>query len=170
MAVFIAMFRVFVLLQPDLLGTHSQTPPQVLVITLPAVFLFFAAVDSAAYYGRHSHLHHAETEAKVIFSTKAAVILFDGLFMVGSLVDFVIVAAANEGTNVREAVHFGTVVDARASRTFSHIVFVITGASMYALLPDMLVCSAHLTFAAITLFLLHSGRGPARQSLEIYAK
>jgi hypothetical protein len=85
MAVFIAVFKVFVLLQLELLCTHSYTPPKAFVIALVVVFLFHATQDAAASYDRHSHLRHTKTDVKVIFSTEAAMILFDILFAIGSL-------------------------------------------------------------------------------------
>jgi hypothetical protein len=88
-------------------------------------------------------------------------ILFNVLFAVKFLVYFVIVAVANEGTNIRRVVHFVIVVAALASMMSSHVVFVII---------DMLVYSAHVTSAAVTLFLLHSGGGPGYQSLEYSPK
>jgi hypothetical protein len=171
MAVFIAVFRLFVLFELELLPTHSQTPPKQLVIGLAVVFAFYAEIDAQASYERHSHLQHAENEVKLIFKTELAVILFDVVFSVGSVVYFFIAAIANEGANPRRVVYFGIVVAAIAITTFtSHVVFTITGLFMYTLLPDMLVCSSHITFAAITLFLLHSGGGPSYKSLELQAK
>jgi hypothetical protein len=171
MAVFIAVFRLFVILGLELIRTHSQTPPRTLVAALAVVFAFYATLDAAASYDRHSHLQHAENEVKVIFKTEAARVLFDIVFAVGSVGYFVVAAVANEGANLRRVIYFGIVVAAIASTTFiSHVVFLATGAFMYTLLPDMLVCSTHVTFAAITLFLLHSAGGPAYKSLETQAK
>jgi hypothetical protein len=37
---------------------------------------------------------------------------------------------------------------------------------MYSLLPEMLTSAAHVTFASIALFLLHSGGGREYQAIE----
>jgi hypothetical protein len=171
MAVFTAVFRLFLLLQCELVRTHSQTPPKSLTIILAIFFGFYAAVDAAASYDRHAHVFHSEGEVKVLFQTELANIVFSTLFAVGAIVYFVLGVIGNEGANLRRVVFLGISIAAVASATLaSRVFFPITGQYMYSLLPEMLSSATHVTFASIALFLLHSGGGREYKTIPDQAK
>jgi hypothetical protein len=167
MAVFIAVFRLFLVLQCELIRSHSQTPPKILVIILSIFFGFYATVDAAASYDRHSHVLHAEGEVKLLFQTELALIAFNVVYAIGAVGYFIVAAIANEGANLRRVIFLGfSVLAVVASTIIGKVVFPITGYGMYLLLPEMLTSAAHITFASIALFLLHSGGGREYKVIE----
>jgi hypothetical protein len=171
MAVFTAVFRLFLVIQCELVRTHSQTPAKVLVIVLCIFFGFYATVDAAASYDRNAHVLHAQSPVKGLFQTEVAAIAFNILYAIGAVAYFIVSAIANEGANLRRVVFLGVSIFAVVlSTVVPKVVFPITGAYMYSLLPEMLASWTHVTFASIALFLLHSGGGREYKSIADQAK
>jgi hypothetical protein len=170
-AVFVAVFRLFLVLQCELIRTHSQTPPRILIIVLAIFFGFYATIDAAAAYDRHAHVLHADGEVRVLFHTEVANIVFSIIFTVGVVAYFVVGAIGNEGVNIRRSVFLGISIAAVAAATaVSKVFFPITGKHMYSLLPQLLSSATHVTFASIALFLLHSGGGREYKTIPDQAK
>jgi hypothetical protein len=84
---------------------------------------------------------------------------------------FIVAAIKNEGTNVRRLIFLGIAVFSIIGVTLvTQVCAVLANKYMCTLIPEMSCSSTHVTFAAIALFLLHSGGGPEYKSIPDQAK
>jgi hypothetical protein len=161
LAVFSAVFRLFLLLELEMLRAHSTAPKTVFVVILALFFGFYATVDAAAGYDRQTHVLQAEGEVPVVLQTETALIALDGFYVAVSVIYLIVAAIQNDGINVRRLWFFGFAVIATGGVTLlTQVCFVLLNKYMYSVLSSMLFCSIHITVASMAIFLLHSGGGP----------
>jgi hypothetical protein len=171
MAVFEAVFRLFLIAQLELLRTHSTAPPTIFLVVLGVFFAFFATVQAAATYDREAHVVQAQKDVALVFQTEYALIVLDVLFTLGSIAYLIVAAISNEGVNPRRVALVGvSLVGIILSLLISEVYFVLTNTKLYTTVPSLLVSSTHVTFAAIALFLLHSGGGRQYDAIAEQAK
>jgi hypothetical protein len=157
-AAFHAVYRLFLVVQLELLRTHAAAPVARMTIMLAALFAAYAAVEAAASYDRESHIAAARSEIAVVFWTEQVLMGFDLVFVACSLVYVIVAALSNEGLNPRRLALIGlSVLAVSVTIVLCHIYFVLTNTFMYRHLPSLLVLSVHTAFASTNLFLMHSG-------------
>jgi hypothetical protein len=161
LAVFTAVFRLFLLLELEMLRAHAAAPKTLLVVLLAIFFAFYATVDAAAGYDRQTHVLQAEAEVPVVLQTETALLALDGSYVAVSLIYLIVAAVQNDGVNVRRLWFFGFAVIATGGVTLlTQVCFLLLNKYMYSVLSSMLFCSIHITVASMAIFLLHSGGGP----------
>jgi hypothetical protein len=161
LAVFTAVFRLFLLLELEMLRAHSTAPKTILVVILAIFFGFYATVDAAAGYDRQTQVLQAESEVPIVLQTETALIAIDSFYVVVSLIYLIVAAIQNDGINSRRVWFFAFAVVATGGITIlTQVVFVLFNKYLYSVLSSMLFCSVHITVASMAIFLLHSGGGP----------
>jgi hypothetical protein len=171
MSVFQAVFRVFLIAQLELLRSHATSPPTIFLVILGVVFAFYATVQAAATYDRQAHVLQSQREQLIVLQTELALMILDGIFALGSIIYLIIAAVANEGANPRRVCLIGvSLLGIVCSVLVSEVFFVLTGKKMYTTVPSLLTSSTHVTFAAIGLFLLHTGGGRQYDAIADQAK
>jgi hypothetical protein len=171
MAVFQAVFRVFLIAELELLRSHSSAPPPAFLVVLGVFFAFYATVQAAATYDREAHVVQAQRDVAVVFQTESALIVLDLLFATAAVMYLIVAAAANEGVNPRRVALIGvSLVGVVLSILISEVWFVLANRSLYTTMPSLLVSSTHISFASIVLFMLHSGGGRPYDAIAEQAK
>jgi hypothetical protein len=103
----------------------------------------------------------SESETAVILQTEIVLMIFDGVYVVCSVLYLILAALQNDGVNSRRLGFFSFAALATSAVTIlTQIVFVVLNKYMYSVMPSMLFCSIHITVASMCLFLLHCGGGP----------
>jgi hypothetical protein len=167
MAVFEAIFRVFLITELELLRSHSTSPKAIFLVVLGVLFAFYAAVQAAAAYDRKALVFQAQHEVHMVLQTELALIVLDVLFSIASLVYLIVATISNEGVNPRRTALIGTsLIGIVIAILISDVFCVLTGTKMYSNMPSLLTSSASVTFAAITIFLLHTGGGRGYDSIQ----
>jgi hypothetical protein len=160
MSVFQSIYRLFLFTELELLRSHINSPPTSFLIILGVFFAFYATVQAAAYYDRETLLVQAQREVPMIFQTEIALMIFDGIFALISLIYFVVAVVSNEGANPRRLCLIGISLFAiLMAIMIAEVYFVLVNKCLYTTIPGLLVSSTHVMFAAISLFLLHTGGG-----------
>jgi hypothetical protein len=77
MAVFIGVFRLFMILGLEMLRSRSTSPPNFLTISLGILIGLYATVEAAASYDRETHIMQSEWEAPVILQTESWLMRLD---------------------------------------------------------------------------------------------
>jgi hypothetical protein len=171
MSVFQAVFRVFLFAQLELLRSHTTSPPTIFLVILGVVFAFYATVQAAATYDRQAHVLQSQRDQLIVLQTELALMILDGIFALASIAYLVVAAVANEGANPRRVALIGvSLIGIVGAVLVSEVFFVLTGKNMYTTVPSLLTSSTHVTFAAIALFLLHTGGGRQYDAIPDQAK
>jgi hypothetical protein len=166
MALFTAVYRMFLLIELELLRSRSASPNAVFLIVLGMFFCFYATVDAVAMFDRQSQLMCAEAEGPVVFPTETMVMWTHAAYVGVSLLYLLVAVAMNDAATVRRLWFFGlSVVVTGAVTVVTQIVFVVQNWFMYSVVPTMAFASVHVMFAAMTVFLLHSGGEPEYKDL-----
>jgi hypothetical protein len=166
MAMFIALYRMFLLVELELLRTRQTAPNTLLLILLGMFFCFYATVDAAALFDRRVQVAQAEAEWPIVLQTETVLIWVHAAYLPISVIYLIVAAIGNDFTSPRRLVFFGGSVLATGLVTgVTQVLFVVNQWFMYSLVPSMLFASVHVTFAAMTLFLMHLGGGPEYKNL-----
>jgi hypothetical protein len=166
-SVFTAVFRLFLVLELEMLRARSSVPKPIVTILFGIFFVFYATVDAAASYDRQAHISQSESEVPVILQTETALMIFDAMYVVFSTVYLVLAVIQNDGVNSRRIGFFSFAVLTTSGVTvLTHIVFVILNTRMYSVMPPILFCSIHITVASMCIFLLHYGGGPEYREMN----
>jgi hypothetical protein len=167
MALFLAIYKMFLVLEMEMLRSHTTAPKTILVVILGVIFAFYATVDAAASYDRCVHVSNSEIESKVVLQTEVARAILDGVYSLAIIIYFIVAALGNDGINARRLGYFGFSVFATACvLLFSDGFCVFANLWMYTAKPSLFAQSIIATLAALTLFLLHSGGGPEYVGLD----
>jgi hypothetical protein len=167
MAIFAAIFRMFLILELEMLRSHSTAPKSTLTIILAVIFAFIATVDAAANYDRQSHITHTISSDHIVLQTEWARAALHLIYAVAVSVYLVLAICGNDGINARRLWYFGfSVVCILLVTLFTDVYCVVSGLWMYTFRPSLLSASTIATFAGMTLFMLHSGGLPAYVGLD----
>jgi hypothetical protein len=167
MSVFTAAFRLFLILELEMLRGKSTAPATLLIILFGIFFGFYATVDAAASYDRATHVIQSESETAVVLQTETALMIFDSVYIVCSVVYLILAVLQNDGVNSRRIGFFSfAVLTTSAVTILTHVVFVVLNKYMYSVMPSMLFSSIHITVASMCIFLLHCGGGPEYKEMD----
>ena len=158
MAIFTNIYKVFVIIQLELLRSHITRPNTTYTIILAAIFGLVATVETAATYDRADLISTAQSENFIILTTEKAMIAFNLLYAIGIVAFYVFTVIQNAGSNPRRIEFFGVVVVTTSlAMLYSGVFCPISGTYMYTIRPSLLYISVCITNAAFSLFLLHPG-------------
>jgi hypothetical protein len=167
LAIFIAIYRMFLILELEMLRSHSTRPKTVLVAVLAIIFAFYATVDAAAGYDRQTHIANSEIETATVLQTEIARACLHSVYSIIALVYLIIAGVSNDGLNTRRLFFFGfSVISTVFVTLLSDVCLLFTNVWMYSVKPSLLATSIMTTLAALTLFLLHTGGGPEYVGLD----
>jgi uncharacterized membrane protein len=167
MAVFTACYRLFILIQLELLRSHNSSVKTWVTVVLGIVFGLYATVDAAASYDRATHVASSEVIVPIVLQTEYALMACHAVYLLASVIHVVIAIIQNAGANTRRIVFFGISLAVTGVVTgICQIYFVLVNKNMYSVVPQMLLSSVHVTLAAITLFLLHSSSGAEYRPMD----
>jgi hypothetical protein len=167
MALFLGLYKMFLVLEMEILRSHKPRPQTGFVVLVGAAFAIYAAVDSSASYNRQVHLDSSEVQALTILQTD---ILAGCLHCVYSVIILIYTVAAfleNDGANTIRLGYFAfSVVLTVILSLFSGVFCVYANFWMYTVKPPLLMKSILETLTALTLFLLHTGGDPEYEGLD----
>jgi hypothetical protein len=167
MSVFTATFRLFLMVELEMLRTRTVAPKSILTILFGIFFAFHATVDATASYDRQTHLIQSEFEVSIILQTEIARMIFDAVYVIFSTLYLVIAIIQNDGAHTRRIAFFSFAVLVTSFLTvLTHIVFVMLNKYMYSVMSAMLFCSTHITIASMCIFMLHCGGGPEYKEMN----
>jgi hypothetical protein len=160
MGLFTVAFRVFVILEMDMLRAKSSIPNLWVAFFGTTLLSFYATVDSVASYDRRLFVLASAFPRAKISQIEIVRMILDSAYVVFSMLFLVVVAVANDGFNMRRVAFFGfAVILSNAATVVAHVWFVVLNFRMFTPVPDLLFDSVHVCLAGMTVFMLHSGRG-----------
>jgi hypothetical protein len=167
LALFLATYKMFLVLELEMLRSHSPKPATVYIAVIGVAFAFYATADSAASYDRQAHLEGAETETAVVLQTEALVAMMHCVYSVIVLTYAVTAFVLNDGLNPRRVAYFGaSAVVTVIVLLFTRVLCVYANFWLYSVKPPLLEQATTATFAAMSLFLMHTGGGPEYVGLD----
>jgi hypothetical protein len=166
LATFVALFRMFCLLQLEVIRARSSAPNVGVVVILAVFFCCYATVDAAASFDRAMLFADAETETSVVLPTETLVINFDWGFtaIFGSW--FLLALIHSQGFAGKRLWVVTVLASAGiAAAAFAHGFCLQTGTFAYTLLPSMVHATVHMLGAGFVIFFLHGGEGSRYASI-----
>jgi hypothetical protein len=149
LGIFIALLRMFMVLELEMLRSHSSTPPKALVAVLAVFFGLYAVADIAATYDRQCHVFQSQTIVLVVFHSEVVVMRLDAFYLVASAVYWIVAWTQHGPANRQRVTFFGIVLVISGIATFvTQIVFVLINLCLYSVVPMMVMLSAHVVVAA----------------------
>jgi hypothetical protein len=166
MALFSAVFRKFLIVELEILrGRHSRPAPP-LVVVLALAFGFYATLDAAASYDRRLHIKQSDTDAPVVLSSEWALLFTHLAYHCAAGILGCSATKRSDPMNARRVMFVaGCVLATGISTLITEGWCVLTNTHMYSAVLPLLQHSMMATFAAMTLFLFHSGREYQYQNL-----
>jgi hypothetical protein len=161
MALFTATYKMFLILELEMLRSHSAAPRQFVVAILAVLFAVYATVDAAAGYDRQAHITNSEIEVPIRLETEITRSILHGIFAAIALIYLLAAVLRNDGVNARRVFFFGfSVVATVLMSLITDVGFLYANIWMYSIRPLLLSNSLTVTLTSLTLFLLHTGGGP----------
>jgi hypothetical protein len=166
MALFNAVFRMFIIVELELLRGGYSKPAPILVVVLAVVFGFYATLDAAASYDRRMHIKQSDTDAPVVLSTEWALLLAHLSYHCAAGIVVCSATKVSDGTSTRRLMYIaGCLVGTGISTLMTEGWCVLTNTQMYSVVLPLLQHSMMGTFAAMTLFLFRTGGDRQYQNL-----
>jgi hypothetical protein len=167
MAVFLAVFRMFIIVQLELLRGHTSAPRPMLMILFGTFFGFYATIDSAAAFEREMHIFRSQLQVPIILSTEISRIYMDTGFVIVAFVYLVLAGVMCDRINFRRFIFIGLLTVTAGSVTIvTQVWFVLKSIAMYSMAPGIFFASVHMSLAAAALFLLHLDDGKKYEGLK----
>jgi hypothetical protein len=167
LSLFVAVFRLFLVLELEMLRGRKHAPGILLTVFLALFFAFYATIDAAAAYDRKCHILQSDGAIAVVLQTESALMVLDGVYVAFSLLYLLMAGFSNNGNNPRRLLFFALAVVATGGITvFSHVYAVWADMVAFSVLPQMLFTSVHVTFAAMAIFMLHTSAGEEYEDIN----
>jgi hypothetical protein len=166
-AIFLAIYKMFLILELEMLRSRNPKPKTAVVICLGIAFAVYATVDAAAGYDRECHIDTAEVESPIVLQTEIALGCLHALYSVCVLIYAVVAVVGNDGNNARRVGYFAfSAVLATCGSLFTGVYCLWADLWMYTVRRDLFLQAIIGTLAGMTLFFLHSGGGPEYVGLD----
>jgi hypothetical protein len=166
MALFTAVFRMFLIIELELLRGHYTKPASILVVILAILFGFYATLDATASYDRRMHIDQSETKVHLILSSEWALLWAHLAYHCAAGILGYHATKGGDGTNQRRVIYMaGCVLGTGISTLVTQGWCVLTNTCMYTLALPLFQHSMIATFAAMTLFLFRPARDKEYQNL-----
>jgi hypothetical protein len=165
-SLFLAVFRVFLVFQLDMLLANSDRPGKTLIRTLCVFFALYAAVDAFASHTRRM-LVSSSPDFHSILRVEMARALFHIVYALIAIGYIAIAIRRSADLNFRRLLYYGMVTSLVVLLNFvTDGVFLLWGPWLNTCKPEMIRLSVALGFAGMTLFLLRPASGPVYLGLE----
>jgi hypothetical protein len=158
LAAFVAVLRLFLILELEMLRTGSRRPRALVAITCAIALGIFAFTEAVASRDRHELVRKSQAHVSVVLRTELACLINEAAYVVLSLF-YAIVAVIERGAEQPTCSAFlaVAVVLAGGATLVRHVVFVWLGMLGDSLVPEMVFFSVHVALAALAIFLMHAG-------------
>jgi hypothetical protein len=164
-AFFVALFRVFLLIQLEFIRSRNPIPKTRLLILLSTLFLCYVSVDSAAALARSEHLLKAYIP--MVFDIERYRMYFDCAYTGITLVYLIVALATFDLADLRRLIFVGFLVLGTDAVTIAtHVWCMLSDIAMNTMQPNLIFRSVHAALAGTVLFLLHSDSGIVYESLK----
>jgi hypothetical protein len=171
MALFSAVFRMFLMVELQLLRGRYNKPAAVIVAVLAVVFGFYATLDATASYDRRLHISQSDTDAHVILASEWALLLAHLAYHCAAGILGCCATKRSDGMNARRVTYIaGCILGTGISTLITEGWCVLTNTQMYSAMLPMLQHSVIAIFAAMTLFLFHTQTESHYVNLEAAAE
>jgi hypothetical protein len=160
MASFNGIYRMFMIIQLELLRTHKVIPDLRFLIGCVVVFTSYAGIEFAA-------MDERSGKSPSVLMMENSLMFAGILYTLVSLAYTAVTVVTNNGVNVRKVCFFSVSVIVTSFTTFlTDVYFVWRGQHVNSVFPQMVSAAVHMSLAAMTIFLLHSAGGPEYEDLE----
>jgi hypothetical protein len=168
---FFGMFKMFLVLEMEMLRSHNPRPKSIFVVSLSAIFALYATVEAAANYDRQTHRNNSDSEVPVILQSEAWVMLLHLFYVIGVVAYTVVAFLANDGINAKRMQFFAFAVGMTVLMLmFTTMFCVFTNFWMYTVRPALLYHATIATLAAFSIFVLHTGAETEYEGLDKVAE
>jgi hypothetical protein len=168
LAVYVSSFRLFLILELDLLRSRKLTPSIPVILIVGIAFAYYATVDAFASFERTTCILNSERPSPTTLVSEDRRVYCDALYAIVS-VFYVGLAATNRSLSTRRLVLFSVLALASSALTvLCHTWPVMTGEYLNDLLPSILFKAVHVSGGGIALSLLRTA--DEREYAEIDGK
>jgi hypothetical protein len=159
MALFVAIFRMFCLMQIEMIRTRRKTPFFPICVAAGVCFSVYATIDSAASFDRAQLVADSEREIEIVLPTENLMVLVHILYgIVCAVWGFLAVRQSAGYCAQRLYVFLAFSAFELAATVFSQVVCVKNHLFSYTVLPGLIYSIVHMMMAAFALFLMHAAR------------
>jgi hypothetical protein len=165
-AVFLGVYRMFLLLELELLRARSITPNPQFVAYVAIFCCLHAFVDSITEHDRRGQIGK---DTNLPLPTEIVRSIFVSVYLIVSLGYCAVTAIFSDRVNMRRAVFFAGSVLLAGLASFETQVWPIwqkLPARRYSLFPQMLMSAVHSSLVAMTLFMFHCGGDPQYRGIS----
>lgn len=166
-AVFNAIFRMFLISQFEIYRSQKNTPMKLFTIISGVLFLLYAIVEAMAIYDRSKLLENAKEEIFITLFTEKVLAIVHVVFIVFSFI-YLIITIINNKESYTKRLWFITccLILSNIVTGVTGIVFAFSGFFMFSVMPIMLVCAVNITCGAFCMFFHHPGGGSEYEQIE----
>jgi hypothetical protein len=158
MAIFNAVFRMFLLVELELLRGRYSAFRKPTMVALAVGFGVYAALEAAAGYDRHTFIKHVEEEVAVILYSEWALICAHLIYYAVGFAYCSMLRCTNDEMSPRRIWYIcAAMVGTGVTTLLTQVFCVLTNTAMFSIVLQLTLHSIMGTFAAMSLFLFHTG-------------
>jgi hypothetical protein len=166
-ALFLAAYRLFVVIELRLIATRKRAGSDSVVIVGVVIGTVYAAIEAVALYNRSVEIKQARPRTLVVLQSEQAAACAHVFYIVFSVVCLVVACVKTDKTAGRRLSFFGfSVILSGVITAIAKVGTRAQGLVVHSLVPDVAYSSVHVTLAAMTLFLMRPASGKEYKDLE----
>ena len=152
MAAFLALYRLFLIAQLEMVRAHSTSPKIILLIILGLYFAFYSTINAAASYDRANFILDSVTISDVILPTEKLLMEIHASYTIICIIWIILAIKQSNGYTTRRMYLFifFTVLTLVATLV-SEVLFPLLNVFMFSILPSTVIASTHVTSAAFAI-------------------
>jgi hypothetical protein len=165
---FVALFRMFIVVQIELVRSKQPRLPLPVLIVAGLFFACYSTVDAAVCYERALLLTEHDVERASLFKIESLLLNFHCVYAAAFILLSVLAFWSANGYAVKRLtilVLFGGA--ALAATIFVQVICVEKDLMMNTIVPSVVFTTAHTLLGAFTVFLMRTNRGRDYQSLDV---
>jgi hypothetical protein len=166
-AFFIAAYRMFLVLEMNLLAARKSVVSPRITILLVVAFGLYAALEGSASYDRAVSTAVGRPTTTVLLSSERIAVWGHGIYVFVSVLSFSIAGRKFESGNIRRFTFFGLSIFLSGTVTIvTRVYLVIRLKHVWSIVPGLFYSAVHATLVAMALFFMHHAGGMEYKVIE----
>ncbi|OHT13127.1 hypothetical protein TRFO_16892 [Tritrichomonas foetus] len=161
MAAFLVAFRMFLLMQLELMRTRSSSPKLILTVIVSLAFAFYGTLNAAATYDRANHIMSSQSVSNLILPTEKILMEVHFVYAIVVFVWCILAYVQSKGySNRRMWLFIFMNLFNLFTTIIAEVICPLTDYKRYSIFPSMTIAASHVTSAAFCIFFMHQGDDP----------
>jgi hypothetical protein len=158
LAIFLAVYRLFLLFELELLATRKTTPSPIIGISIMLVMGLYAVIEMNALYDREIWVKTVRSVSSIVLDSEGITISGHIWYSIISMVYITIAIVKSDRTVTRRVVFFVcSILGSGVVTLIIKVLFVLRFHEfMFSIVSSIVYMGVHVTFGAIGLFMMYS--------------